>query len=441
MTRTRNRWLVYFFTLAVLILSLVFALPSTSAQVTETGTLIGLITNDSTGDRLAGVTIIVSGQSTTTNANGFYRFDNVPIGEQLVTASLTGYQTSSRSRVVVADQTRWNSLKLSPLTDIPTPTPVPTATPQPQTGSLMGLITDVSSGERLADVTVSVANQSLVTNENGFYRFDDLAPGSYTVIAEKAGYETAQSSRDVNIGQSRWNSLSLTPLPQTFSCPTTSDATFELIPILNQATDHPAALHGDLNLSQRGYSPTQAPLVLQDYAGDTDPNAPQLAGLFVPNQFPGLSSAYHVHHWDWACGERGCRGDIITDWPTTLVGLRTTAGQALFPPNRSSEIYPGGYKALVLYAEPNRLTLGYTREDSMARGYAVHLENVCVDPNLLALYQAQVNDAGFHATGQLPALRDDQALGVALNEEIGVAIRDNGAFMDPRSRKDWWQGY
>jgi hypothetical protein len=96
---------------------------------------------------------------------------------------------------------------------------------------------------------------------------------------------------------------------------------------------------------------------------------------------------------------------------------------------------------MVLYAEEQRITLNYTRRDTVANGYAVHLENICVDPNLLALYRAQVNAEGWRATGRLPALRNNQALGTALGSELKVAIRDRGAFMDPRSRKDWWQGY
>jgi len=95
--------------------------------------------------------------------------------------------------------------------------------------------------------------------------------------------------------------------------------------------------------------------------------------------------------------------------------------------------------AMVLYAEESRLTLGYTRRDGVNAGYVVHLENVCIDPNLVALYRAQMDADGWHATGHLPALRNNQPLGVALAPGIGVAIRDSGAFMDPRSQKDWWR--
>lgn len=31
-------------------------------------------------------------------------------------------------------------------------------------------------------------------------------------------------------------------------------------------------------------------------------------------------------------------------------------------------------------------------------------------------------------------------IGTAIGNELGVAIRDTGSLMDPRSRKDWWQG-
>jgi hypothetical protein len=225
------------------------------------------------------------------------------------------------------------------------------------------------------------------------------------------------------------------------TCPTGSAAVFDLIPISGAPTDHPDYLHGDLNLSLRGYNPTNAFLGLVSYNGSTDPNAPQLAGLFEPSRFPGISSVYRVNNWNWVCGQHGCSGSAITNPPVTLAGLTTTPGESIFIPERSPNIYPGSFKAIVLYAEEQRLTLGYTREDTVANGYAVHIENICVDLNLLALYRAQTSADGWHNTGKLPALRHNQALGIALEAEILVAIRDRGAFMDPRSGKDWWPGY
>ena len=112
-------------------------------------------------------------------------------------------------------------------------------------------------------------------------------------------------------------------------------------------------------------------------------------------------------------------------------------GDPLHIPSRRAEIHGGGYIALVLYATEERLTLTYTREDSPAVGYMVHLEDICVDPNLLDLYR-RLDADGRH---MLPAIHNDEQVGTAASDQVLVAVRDTGSFMDPRSRKDWWQGY
>lgn len=228
------------------------------------------------------------------------------------------------------------------------------------------------------------------------------------------------------------------PVLRGSECPVSSVASYDLIPVSGPAADRPDYLHGDLNLALRGYNETFADNGLVGYNGGTDSNAPQLAGLFNPNQFPSISSVYQVNNWDWGCGEIGCAAGPITDWEVTLIGLPATRGQEIFIPERGPSIYAGDYKAMVLYAEEKRITLAYTRQDTVAQGYAVHLEDVCVDPNLLALYRQQIGPNGFRATNQLPVLRNDQSLGTAAGDEIKVVIRDTGKFMDPRSCKDWW---
>jgi len=193
-----------------------------------------------------------------------------------------------------------------------------------------------------------------------------------------------------------------------------------------------ASAHPDINLAVRGYAPVTAYLGLVDYAGSIDPAAPQLPSLFTNNRTATFRSAYKVYRWDWTCN---CRSGLIEKWDMTLAGLTTTPGEIIRLPVAGYDI-GGGYGALVLYAEQRRLTLKYTSEDDAVAGYTIHLENLCVDPNLLALYQ-QLNAAGRN---ELPALRPGQPLGRASGNEIGVAVRDVGAFLDPRSRKDWWQG-
>ena len=218
----------------------------------------------------------------------------------------------------------------------------------------------------------------------------------------------------------------------TSTCQTIPGESYATLPPVPPPTDRPAEEHADLNLALRSYDPTSAFLGLVDYNGGTDDKAPQLPGLFGDNRTPIFSAAYRVHQWDW---NSNSRGPVITDWPVTLAGMAVTPGEIIHVPSSGYEVAPG-YEVFVLYASTERITLKYTSEDNVVIGYTLHVEDVCVEPNLLALYQS-ANNGGRSV---LPVLKPGQGFARATGAEIGVAIRDSGAFMDPRSRKDWWQG-
>jgi hypothetical protein len=93
---------------------------------------------------------------------------------------------------------------------------------------------------------------------------------------------------------------------------------------------------------------------------------------------------------------------------------------------------------MVLYADEYELTLAYFRQDGVSNGYVLYLSGFCVDPGLVALYRAQLLD-GRRGTGKLPGVRNGQRLGAAMGASVRVAVRDRGTFLDPRSRRDWWQ--
>ena len=269
-------------------------------------------------------------------------------------------------------------------------------------------------------------------------------PGPSTLVVETAAYTLVNQvapKPPKETGTTMLTTQALSEEEATDICATTSQTTFDLIPIEGTYIDRPDVAHADLNISLRGYTPVAMPLELQFYAGVTDADAPQLSGLFQPNRAGQIRRGYQVNDWLWACDGRpqGCSGDPISLWDVTMVGLATTPGEALSIPERGAAIYGGGYKAMVLYAAERQITLGYTRRDTVAAGYVVHIKDICLDPNLLALYRAQNNAEGWRSTGRLPALRNDQIFGRALSDEVKVAIRDNGSFMDPRSGKDWWR--
>lgn len=194
----------------------------------------------------------------------------------------------------------------------------------------------------------------------------------------------------------------------------------------------PPEAHADLNLSVRGYTVVNGFRGLVDYDGNTDGNAPQLWGLFADRRTPEIAHTYQVYDWDWGSNSRA---DLIEDFEVTMVGFVVSEGEGLYTPDFGHEI-GDGYVALVLYADPHRITLKYTGEDNVIEGYTLHIEGLCVYASLLNLYDAR-QAAG---RGALPALRPGQPIGYAPGREVGVAIRDRGAFLDPRSRKDWWQG-
>lgn len=235
------------------------------------------------------------------------------------------------------------------------------------------------------------------------------------------------------------------------TCSNFSGVTYGTLTPNPPPTDRPAEQHADLNLALRGYTPTTDILDLVDIGGPTDALAPRLYTLFGNQRIPVITSVAQVSSWNW---QTNTRGAPITNPHVTLAGMQVADNETLYVPGSGYNIGtqamhlpegkiqdtpnddPNAYEVLVLYATPQRITLKYTREDNVIQGYTLHVENVCVAPALLALYQ-QLNANG---RAQLPALKAGQPFGRARSSEIGVVIRDNGTFMDPRSRKDWWQG-
>lgn len=180
------------------------------------------------------------------------------------------------------------------------------------------------------------------------------------------------------------------------------------------------------NLGLLGYELTEAYRGLVDYDGGEDPRAPQFPYLFSDRRVPNFPNVYRLYH-GW--------GAPITDWPVTMLGMEVAPGEILYVPESGYRIDPQGHQVLVIYASEERIAMNYTRGDHL-HGYTIYVENVCVEPSLLALYR-QLTAAG---RTHLPALYGSQAFGRATGQEIRVVIRDTGSAMDPRSRKDWWRG-
>lgn len=240
--------------------------------------------------------------------------------------------------------------------------------------------------------------------------------------------------------------LVITSQNQTSSCSSAPSAGFDLIGVQgsyyknNQLTDENA----DFRLSIIGYASTPesnaAPLTLVDYGGPADGGAPRLHTIFSPSRIPTFVKNHQRYDWNWnesAPPPYGTRGGINTQWPVSVLDVATTKGEAISIPDRNATNSTAGTHAMVLYADARQITLVYGDQDRVDSGYVVYLANFCVDPALVTLYRAQLQN-GKRATGKLPALRNDQKIGEADGSFITIAVRDQGPFLDPRSRKDWW---
>lgn len=209
----------------------------------------------------------------------------------------------------------------------------------------------------------------------------------------------------------------------------------------------PAYNHADKNIVLRGYtvnadSNLQRELV--DYGSDDPTQPPQLATLFSPNQVPLFSGFYQVHQWNWASSPTpGERAEPISVPKVTALSFDLESGTLLYAPSSGYDI-GGGAEVIVLYADEDTITLHYTREDSAARGYTLHIDQICTNPNLLALYNSLDRADGpryvYPSDGyDLPTLAAGQTFGTTSNNDMVVAIADTGAYQDPRSCNEWWQ--
>jgi cytoskeletal protein RodZ len=321
--------------------------------------------------------------------------------------TLSGYEVSisrpgSVSTVVIV-VTPASQLALAPTE---TPTAEPTSTPSP-VSTPSRLETEFAT---LAAITTQVA-QSNPTSTPAF---------TPEVTAADVSESTVASTPEATARPAA------TPTPsapaQALAASTNS---YTLIPIEGERESRPAAEHGDLNLKLRDPQPAGYEPKLIDIPGSgIDPQAPKLSAVFKPD----FVATYAVHDWDWGCN---CKGKLIEDGTAVLVGIKTTPGDPIFIPKTERDIYEGKYYAVVLYAAQDTLTFLYARRGSVVEGYTVHYLGLQTDPNLVALFQESQGN-------ELPGLTLDTPVGIATDQLI-VAIRDNGKFLDARSKRDWWE--
>lgn len=248
------------------------------------------------------------------------------------------------------------------------------------------------------------------------------------------------------------------PMVSKQGCPTTSSNTYFnglVLQIDGDVPVRPKNTHAGKNFDLRGYAQRTVGFAttLIDFgsnSGDPGGTPPQFDSLFDSGDRVQLSGNYYqMYDWNYDQSPNpGTRGALIDDDQRKIsaLGLATTQGEIIQVPSASREINPG-YVAILLWADSDSLTMGFTRGDSTAIGYAVYIDNLCVDVNLLSLYNSLDTGNRYVFSGvnsetyNLPYLAIGQNIGTAKGTQIVVAVTDNGAFQDPRSCRGWWTDY
>jgi hypothetical protein len=173
----------------------------TLAAVITVGTISGTVTNSS-GTAISGATVSYSGGTASTGSNGSYTLANVPAGTVSVTASATGYQSSTLSVNVTAGVTTTQNFTL---------TATVTA------GTISGTVTN-SSGNAISGATVSYTGGTASTDSNGSYTLANVPTGTVSVTATATGYQSITQSVAVTANATTTQNFTLSPSSgQTYS--------------------------------------------------------------------------------------------------------------------------------------------------------------------------------------------------------------------------------
>lgn len=224
---------------------------------------------------------------------------------------------------------------------------------------------------------------------------------------------------------------------QQSSCPASSNQTYShqsLNPNKPNKMKFDPAKNPETNINLRGWYEVNEGRNLISRNGDNyglDPNMPPQISTLFTGHYPNIIKTYRVNAWDYE-NSHNLPGESATpNFAVHMLGLEAVPGEPLV-----------GLKAgsfLVRYATKNYILMTNGDEDEWDEdddgGYPFYFLDICVDPNLLAAYEA--DNAG--GRNQLPRISEGKIFGYAMTNEVKFVIRDTFSFMDERYKEDWWE--
>ena len=170
-----------------------------------TGTVEGIVTDNSTGTLLSGVSVSISNQNTSTNISGAYSL-TVGTGEHFIVATKAGYENYVENITVMPGQTIQYNITL-----------IPTSLGELfENGTIIGNIKDNRTNIPLANVSVTIAGVTDLTDANGFYNIS-IFEGTYNFVAVKSGYENYISEVNITANNVTIHNVSMSPFETKFA--------------------------------------------------------------------------------------------------------------------------------------------------------------------------------------------------------------------------------
>lgn len=155
-----------------------------SAANLALGTISGRVTERDSGTGIAGATVSYPGGPATTDSDGLYTIANIASGDQLITASATGYQNSpTRTVGVQANGDVTADFVLAPK-------------PMYITGEALDRVTTLP----VIGATVSYPGGTTTTDSLGRYTLSNTPPGTHTVVVSASDYISAFQEVVVTFG-------------------------------------------------------------------------------------------------------------------------------------------------------------------------------------------------------------------------------------------------
>ena len=145
-------------------------------EIVIPGTIAGTVTDAKDGAPIVGAVVSDVTRMTTTDATGKYTIADVPPGTYQVTASKSGYHSSSLTVTVLEGTTNVADLSLSEII-------VP--------GTITGMVSDAKDGSPIAGAVVTDGTRTTTTDATGKYTIANVPPGTYQVTASKSSYHSS----------------------------------------------------------------------------------------------------------------------------------------------------------------------------------------------------------------------------------------------------------